>query len=274
MKTIIYYFSATGNSFFVAKRLSTLLHADIISMGALISQTEIQTEAEAIGLVFPVYYAASPVIVTDFVRKIKEVEKKYIFTAITFGGGIGDALKQCKKSLKTKNGRISLAYGIHLPQNGFYKKSENHEKLNEVAIIRCKQIADKVKAGKKGVYHHSLLIEGLIKVINPVIFQPLVKSTLRMASGLHKEKNLEKLIHFTDNGFRSNDKCNSCGICSKVCPVSNINIVDGKPEWQHKCENCLACYHWCPNHAIEVPICEKGYYYRNKDIKLEDIITK
>jgi Fe-S-cluster-containing hydrogenase component 2 len=37
----------------------------------------------------------------------------------------------------------------------------------------------------------------------------------------------------------------------RVCPVGNIRLVDGRPKWQHRCEQCLACLQWCPEQALQ-----------------------
>ena len=70
--------------------------------------------------------------------------------------------------------------------------------------------------------------------------------------------------HYTGDG------CTGCGICVKVCPVNNIKIVDKKPVWQHSCENCRACYVWCPARAIRGGITANGFYYRHPAVNLTD----
>ena len=50
--------------------------------------------------------------------------------------------------------------------------------------------------------------------------------------------------------FRATDACVSCGLCEKRCPVHNIK-VEGKPQWGTDCTMCLACFHACPQHAIQ-----------------------
>jgi ferredoxin len=54
-----------------------------------------------------------------------------------------------------------------------------------------------------------------------------------------------------DSGFRVNDRCNGCGLCSKICPVHNIGLVGGRPVWRHRCTQCLACLHWCPQAGLD-----------------------
>jgi epoxyqueuosine reductase QueG len=38
-------------------------------------------------------------------------------------------------------------------------------------------------------------------------------------------------------------------------------MIDGRPEWQHHCETCYACFQWCARDAIHGPIVE----YEKKD---------
>jgi len=54
-----------------------------------------------------------------------------------------------------------------------------------------------------------------------------------------------------DQNFNVNDKCNSCNLCERICPVKNIRIMNGRPNWQGNCEHCLACIQWCPAEAIQ-----------------------
>ena len=62
------------------------------------------------------------------------------------------------------------------------------------------------------------------------------------------------------------DVCIKCGKCAKVCPVDNITGTP--PEWNHngRCTSCLACYHYCPVHAINFGKItrKRGQYYFKK----------
>jgi len=60
-------------------------------------------------------------------------------------------------------------------------------------------------------------------------------------------QSIRSLFDLSTNGqeFWADDKCNGCGICSKVCPAANIETTNEKPAWRHRCEQCLACLQWC-----------------------------
>jgi len=58
-----------------------------------------------------------------------------------------------------------------------------------------------------------------------------------------------------------------------VCPVGNIRMENKKPVWQHKCEQCLACLHWCPEEAIQCGRRTEGRKrYRNPEVNVKDFM--
>jgi MinD superfamily P-loop ATPase len=71
--------------------------------------------------------------------------------------------------------------------------------------------------------------------------------------------------------FAADEKCTGCGTCARVCAVGNIEIVHARPVWQNRCENCLACYNWCPTNAIHGALANKGYRYHHPDVTARDI---
>ena len=79
-KRIVFYFTATGNSLFIAKQLSD----SPLSIPQELKKTDLTYEADEIGFVFPDYAAAVPVIVREFVEKAR-FKASYIFSVITFG---------------------------------------------------------------------------------------------------------------------------------------------------------------------------------------------
>lgn len=77
-----------------------------------------------------------------------------------------------------------------------------------------------------------------------------------------------------DKQFSVNDKCNHCGICRDVCPVQNIQITASKPVFRHKCEMCFACINWCPQKAVNwTPLTKNKKRYHCKGISKNDVVS-
>jgi hypothetical protein len=56
------------------------------------------------------------------------------------------------------------------------------------------------------------------------------------------------------------------GLTEASCGAGrNVTVI--LPRHSHSqvgwCENCLACYEWCPERSIETKIAEKGLYFPN-----------
>jgi NAD-dependent dihydropyrimidine dehydrogenase PreA subunit len=51
-----------------------------------------------------------------------------------------------------------------------------------------------------------------------------------------------------------NDKCDGCGTCKDTCPVSVLDVVDGKSKVvdMNACLACHACEVQCPNACIQI----------------------
>jgi ferredoxin len=59
-----------------------------------------------------------------------------------------------------------------------------------------------------------------------------------------------KLLQTMDNNYHVSGNCIGCNICSQVCPVKNIEIINNKLVFKYTCEQCMACIHFCPSKAI------------------------
>ncbi len=273
MKPVIYYFSGTGNTLFVARDIAKGLDASLVPIASLSDNAAVEV-AEVTGLVFPVYYGELPIIVREFAGKLTNPDGKYIFAVCTFGGSAGDSLRTLKTIVRSRGGDVSATYGVHMPQNAFYKFWEKHEPLyRNWRKKKLKKVLDNTATQKKGDYFRNVLFDIIFKGIQAYV-RPKYRQSFLKLSGGPEDASLDELIHLNDTSFSVLDRCTGCGICAKVCPVNNIVLVENRPVWQHRCENCIACYNFCPEKAIRNGIASENYYYRHPDIKLKEMIIR
>jgi flavodoxin/Pyruvate/2-oxoacid:ferredoxin oxidoreductase delta subunit len=272
----IYYFSGTGNSLYVAKDIARKTGGMLYPIASLVYQSEIEISLDRIGIVFPTYYGELPVIIKNFASKLKGIENKYIFAVSTFGGSAGHSLKLLKRIIQENGGELSATYRVHMPQNSFSKPWENNTKLYTTWNKQSQLVADNINKGVKGEFlkhfwlaPYFLLVDSTVGLMKPYYRRSFIK-----LSSSPSDLSTDELIHRNDVSYWVNENCNSCEICLKVCPVSNIELTNGRPFWLHHCENCLACYHWCPQKAIKGGVVAKGYYYRHPEIKVNEIMAQ
>jgi ferredoxin/flavodoxin len=270
----IYYFSGTGNSLAVARDIAQKTDAVLVPIASLKDKRQVSIKADIIGLVFPVYYGELPVIVKEFAEKLVDLENKYIFSVCTYGGAAMASLRILRKILQSKGAKLSAAYGVHMPQNSFYKPKENRQKIFSAWKKKLDQIIKNTSSQTEGLFYSNYLLELLLVPIQPVLIRPICKKSFVKQTNMPADTRIEELVRMMDTGFETNENCNGCGICSKVCPADNIIINDNKPVWMHHCETCLACYNWCPNKAIQGGITSKGYYYRHPEIGISEIMQQ
>ena len=73
-KKLIYYFSATGNSLALAKEYAKNLNAELCNITSVLNNLsddqKIETDANVVGLISPVYFFGLPKIVCTFLEKL------------------------------------------------------------------------------------------------------------------------------------------------------------------------------------------------------------
>lgn len=259
MTTTLYYFTGTGNSLMVARHLAEELgEARLVSIPKEIKNEKIVLEDECIGFIFPVYYYGIPLIIRDFLKKLEINKVKYIFCIATCGGATGITFGQVSKFLEEKGAVLASGFKMVLPDNYvlMYNPTSEEKQVERFNAekIKIKEISKIVEKRE-----HFGLDERFFepsKILAPILHK-------------HTEKFGEDA-----KKFWTSERCNGCGSCKSLCPVKNIEMEAGKPQWKDACQQCLACIHWCPQQAIEYGKgTPKRRRYRNPEISLKDIIS-
>ncbi len=256
MKTDIYYFSGTGNSLAIAKQLGNMMDdSSITSIPDIMNKTN-QIKGEVIGIVCPIYMYNMPHIVAKFIKRITSVN--YLFIVFAGGGELGLGLKKTKKIFRDQNIKLSSLFNIPMPDNSFlYENTEM--KLKMQFDNADKLVKEIVRIVDRKEEHFDGSNTSLFKTyIHPGIYSNMGYS----------------MIPKLDKDFMTNEKCDGCSICQKVCPANNITMKSNKPVWKHQCEMCYACINWCPKASIECGKKSLGKTrYQNPTVEIKDMMS-
>jgi len=260
MKTILYYFTGTGNSLAAAEGLCRGLgDCHPVSIASVREPlATIRPEADRVGIITPVYFFGLPSLVAVFAGRLDLSRAGYVFAVATMGGSGGSAaLRQLDGILRRAGGRggkgLDAGFtvkmpGNYLPMYGPPAGRKQEEILRE-ADRRIGEITDLVNRDHRA----RLAWSPLATLVHGVMYPRFIRG-----------------VHEADRKFTVDDRCTSCGICAEVCPAGNILIEGGRPSWQHRCEQCMACIHLCPATAIQAgPKTADRGRYRNPAVKLE-----
>lgn len=270
-KTVeVYYFSGTGNSLVVARDLARHLGARLVPIAAVSAQGEVTTTADTICIVYPVYFTDLPSIVARFAVQLSCRPGTYVAGIATYGGGTGISFTTFRGIFRSCSGIRAAVFGVHMPQNAFRKPWESCEKIFRARKKKAARIADFILRNRRGMLLSDLTPFIALYPLSSFLRRLCVRD-LRKKTGSNAHTTVEEMSHKLDRSYKVNARCTGCGQCARVCPVDNIQIVDNRPFWLGHCENCLACYNWCPLSAIEGGVASAGYHYRHPEVNAADM---
>ncbi len=241
MKKVIYYFSGTGNSMRGAKVIGEALgDTEIISMRMDPRETSAE-DADVIGFVFPVYHWTMPAPAVRFVEQLKINPEAYIFTVAMPSFICGIACEKCAELIEKKGGRIAYGDLVHCVANyAIVYPPFPFPKLTVPGMERkLRKIARDIADRKERPYPKA---GWFVRVRRDKVMTPYLE-----------------VQKYADYPFTVSESCVGCGLCTRVCPCGNIVLREGKPAFQHRCAQCMACVVNCPKRAI-------GYEVKDGDV--------
>jgi len=259
MSTRLYWFSGTGNSLRLARALAEAFDdAELVPIAA--AGAEPAEPPERVGLVFPVYAFGPPNIVARFIaERLPAGPETYIFAAMTYAGEPGPTALIVRKLLRARGLELSAAFGVRMPQN--YPPmggAPRTEKQQQILAKSEQQIAAAVAAAREcprgQINKGNLAVRWIGLIAYPLFHRGMAKA---------------------DGKFSVDENCDHCGLCARICPVGDIEIVDGRPRWLGKCQQCYACFHWCPKGAIQRGRkTAEQVRYHHPDVKASDMTVR
>lgn len=232
---MILYYTGTGNSAHVAKRLGALLHDEVEDLLERLREQNHESlySDDAWVIVTPTYAWRIPHIVMNWLEKTELVGSRSVYFVMTCGENIGSAGKYAEAFCRRRGLNFRGCKAVVMPENyiAMFDAPDEAEARRIVAAAEpvIADIAAKI-AGGEMLTQTGGKTDGLLSgVVNRGFFALWVK----------------------DRRFTVSDACIGCGLCERVCPMKNVSLKDGRPNWNGRCTHCMACITRCPKHAIE-----------------------
>ena len=233
---MILYFSGTGNSRYIAKRIADALQDEAADLNAKIKAADsspMQTGRDIV-VVTPTHAWRIPRIVSEWLSKTELLSAERIWFVMDCGGEIGNAAKYNRRLAEQKHLRYMGTAQIVMPENyiAMFNAPEAEEagKIVEKAEPDIDAAIAHIKAGQAFPIPRCNLYDRIVSgPVNPVFYRFFVKAA----------------------AFYANNACIGCGQCVRNCPTNNIKLENGKPVWSKECSHCMACICYCPAEAIE-----------------------
>ncbi len=140
----IFYFTATGNSLAVAKRIGR----NLISIPQVIDSLETHYKDDIIGIIFPVYGLAPPKMVQKFLDKVK-LEAEYIFVVGTCGYLPDPCMYNLQKRAKKNGYRFDYVNTLRMVDNFLY----NFEIGKEIEKLPEKKVEEMIAKIKEDIHN-------------------------------------------------------------------------------------------------------------------------
>lgn len=248
---MIFYFSGTGNSMYVARQIEE----NPVSIPQIIQNENQEYAADSIGIVAPIYGHELPQMVKDFMKKAN-FKTDYFYMILTYGnrhGGAAELAEQFCEECGIKPQYINV---IVMVDNWLPSFDMNEQKTIDKHIEEnLKKILADISARKN-----------------------MISEVTESDRAAHREF-LERMSHMPEDAWQHlilvSEKCIGCGICEKICPSGSMKVENKKAmHIPGNCQTCLACAHACPQKAIglTIPEVNPNARYRNEHITQQDLI--
>ena len=255
---MIFYFSGTGNSLWIAKQVCEVFQEKLLSISDELNQKKELTyslhDEEKVFFIFPVHSWGPAVPVMRFLKRMQfeNYHNQPIYMIATCGDECGYTNDIFRVALSKQNLSLTAAYSVIMPNNyilmkGFDVDSKELEekKLREASYSLGEIVATIQDNNKSSIYH-----KGKLAYLKSYLIYPLFRK-----------------FTIGKNHFYAKENCTSCGLCIRICPTQTIEMKGVKPFWSKTCVQCTACIHRCPVNAIEYgKISVKKGRYRHPDL--------
>ena len=233
---MVIYFTGTGNSRFIAEKISEALNDELVNSFNSIKNNKFVEYNSSRPYIFvcPTYAWRIPRIFERYIKCSTFKGNKDAYFVMTCGGETGNAGHYLKKLCEKCSLNFKGVGEIIMPENytamfAVPDQAEADEIISK-GSLKVEGIIEAIRSGRD-IPFNSGGLSGIImsSVVNSAFYPLFVKS----------------------KSFKASESCIGCGKCVALCPLNNIKLTNGKPVWSDNCTHCMACINACPEKAIE-----------------------
>ena len=241
MRINVEYFTSTGNTLWLARKVTRLLEAqghEVRLFEAIKDGLGFAEDCDLIGILYPVWGSTLPDPLQDLVCELPEGGGKRMFLIGTCAAFSGDTGMFWKRVLEQKGYGCFYLDHVVMPSNvsipGFNMwPAPDEEERDRVLGKAEERLAEIVRA----------ILAGEPKNDGTSLMDKIGGGSQRTFYGV---VDLWKHMMTVDA-----ERCSSCGLCYRMCPTENIRLLeDGRVQFGSACIFCLKCYNLCPENAV------------------------
>ena len=192
---MILYFSGTGNSKYIAKRIAEAIRENTVDLNMKIKENDtspLQTGRDVI-IVTPTYAWRIPKIVSEWIDKTEFIDGKRIWFVMNCGSEIGNAAKYNRELSEQKKLQYMGTARILMPENYIAMfdapKAEKAREIVAKAEPDIEKVIAYIRNGKEFCLPRNNLYDRFMSgSVNPIFYKFFVKA----------------------NAFQANDSCIGC----------------------------------------------------------------
>ncbi len=222
---MVLYFTGTGNSRYLARRIAEGLEMPLYDLNACIKAGDtapVQTGRDVV-LVTPTYAWRIPRVVSEWLGKTALTGAERIWFVMDCGSEIGNAAGYNRQLAVQKQLQYMGTAQIIMPENYIAMfnapQKEQARSIVEQAEPALQKVLTRLKAGQEFPPPRENLYDRFMSgPVNPVFYRFFVKA----------------------DAFRATDACIGCGKCVELCPLNNIHLEISdylRPDWSDACIN-------------------------------------
>jgi ferredoxin len=237
MKGILYYFSGTGNTKWVAEKFKEQFRKNGIELVLRNIENEEQIDLSGYKYLIvgtPVHAELSPRMVTDFASRLPEGNNIKCIIYSTQGANNAAATDDIRRIIEKKGYNVITQTSFRMANNYYF--GVGIERTQEEIINYCKKAEEEVKR----------ITEKFLKgeKINRRA------SFIRLFFAKVSSRGFYKFLPKLSENLTSTEDCTKCGLCLRNCPRSNITFENGRAIFHSKCIMCTRCIYLCPSNVI------------------------